>query len=233
MTRNRARPATIRCGPMPIRSASTGASTANRERAMHRRCSTSAGNRPSPGMESARGSRDQVLAPIADEREMHLPLARAVEKLRADTTYPAEFARAFGSAEITAEHADLALRPVPPHEGDRRCEVRSCGARREAEFTPEEKRGFELFGMEFDPRLGRRGADCFHCHGGYAFTDYAFHNVGFGDRRSQAQCSHRTRRRSRKIQDPIAAQCRPHRPLHARRALCHARRGGRALRPSA
>ena len=26
--------------------------------------------------------------------------------------------------------------------------------------------------------MGRRGADCFHCHGGANFTDHSFHNNG-------------------------------------------------------
>jgi cytochrome c peroxidase len=31
---------------------------------------------------------------------------------------------------------------------------------------------------EFEPRMGQRGADCFHCHGGALFTDSQFHNNG-------------------------------------------------------
>ena len=36
----------------------------------------------------------------------------------------------------------------------------------------------ELFAMEFDPARGKRGADCFHCHGGELFTDHRFRNNG-------------------------------------------------------
>ena len=31
---------------------------------------------------------------------------------------------------------------------------------------------------ERDPRLGAKGADCFHCHGGPLFTDHQFRNNG-------------------------------------------------------
>ena len=33
---------------------------------------------------------------------------------------------------------------------------------------------------ENDPRTGRLGADCFHCHGGALFSDHQFHNNGLG-----------------------------------------------------
>ena len=45
-------------------------------------------------------------------------------------------------------------------------------------MTDEEKRGFELFMTEYDPRRGLRGADCFHCHGGPLFQSQGFANNG-------------------------------------------------------
>ena len=50
--------------------------------------------------------------------------------------------------------------------------------RREVEFTAQEKRGFELFVTEHDPKRGLLGADCFHCHGGMLFTNHRFANNG-------------------------------------------------------
>jgi cytochrome c peroxidase len=50
--------------------------------------------------------------------------------------------------------------------------------RGEATLTDEEKRGFELFITEREPRMGSLGGDCFHCHGGALFTDHQFHNNG-------------------------------------------------------
>jgi cytochrome c peroxidase len=46
------------------------------------------------------------------------------------------------------------------------------------QLTDEEKRGFELFMTEYEPRMGQKGADCFHCHGGPLFSDHQFHNNG-------------------------------------------------------
>ena len=48
--------------------------------------------------------------------------------------------------------------------------------------TAEEQRGFELFLTEYDPRRGRIGADCFHCHGGALFSDFGFRNNGLARR---------------------------------------------------
>jgi cytochrome c peroxidase len=50
--------------------------------------------------------------------------------------------------------------------------------RGKADFSDDEKRGFELFMTEYDPRTGQLGADCFHCHGGPLFSDHQFHNNG-------------------------------------------------------
>jgi hypothetical protein len=48
----------------------------------------------------------------------------------------------------------------------------------QATLSEEEKRGFQLFVTEYDPRHGLTGADCFHCHGGALFSDFRFTNNG-------------------------------------------------------
>ena len=50
--------------------------------------------------------------------------------------------------------------------------------RGELELTELESRGLELFNSEFDPRQRQFGADCFHCHGGALFSDFAAKNNG-------------------------------------------------------
>ena len=91
--------------------------------------------------------------------------------------YPALFTEAFGSPEITAEKISLALEQFVltltsfDSKFDR-------ALRGEAKFTQPEQRGFELFMTEYEPRSGRFGADCFHCHGGALFSDHQFHNNG-------------------------------------------------------
>ncbi|MBX3390394.1 MAG: hypothetical protein KF691_13170 [Phycisphaeraceae bacterium] len=133
--------------------------------------------------------RDQALAPIQDEREMHQSLDAAVAKLRADPDYPALFEKAFGSPGITDERLGLALEQylLTLISGDSKFDR---AVRDEAQFTDEEKHGLTLFVLEFDPARGRLGADCFHCHGNELFTNNLFKNNGldseFSDRGRQS-----------------------------------------------
>jgi cytochrome c peroxidase len=95
----------------------------------------------------------------------------------AHQNYPALFAAAFGSPEITAEKISLALENYL-------LTLTSFNAkfdralRGEEKFTAEEQRGFELFSTEYDPRRGQFGADCFHCHGGPLFQSQGYANNG-------------------------------------------------------
>ena len=133
--------------------------------------------------------REQVIVPIQQADEMHTPLVEAVARLAATTNYPALFARAFGSEGITAERMALALEQflLTSTSYDSRFDramkaasgnsfMRAMGDR--ATLTEEEKRGFELFSTEYDPRRGFLGADCFHCHGGPLFSNHGFANNG-------------------------------------------------------
>ena len=51
-------------------------------------------------------------------------------------------------------------------------------ARGGAALTVQENRGLELFLTEYDPARGKRGGDCFHCHGGGLFSDFAARSNG-------------------------------------------------------
>lgn len=121
--------------------------------------------------------RAQALMPIQDHREMDETLERVTAKLARSGQYPALFEKAFGSPEITAEKIGLAVEnfvlTLTSHDSkfDR-------AQRGEDTLSPEEQRGFELFMMEREPRMGSFGADCFHCHGGPLFTDHQFRNNG-------------------------------------------------------
>jgi cytochrome c peroxidase len=122
--------------------------------------------------------RDAATAPISDDREMALPLDQAVARLAGDAEYREQFARAFGG-EVTSERIGLALeqflltRTAAESKFDR-------VLRGEAQLSEEEAQGFALFHTEYDPAHGKRGADCFHCHGGFDFSDHAFHDTGLG-----------------------------------------------------
>ena len=119
--------------------------------------------------------REQALIPIQDHQEMDETPDNVVTKLR--KTSIEHFARAFDSPEVTAERIGLALEnyllTLTSHDSkfDR-------AMRGEEKLSAQEQRGFELFMMEREPRMGSLGADCFHCHGGALFTDHQFRNNG-------------------------------------------------------
>lgn len=121
--------------------------------------------------------RDQVRAAITNPIEMKADPAVVVAELNRDAPLRARFAAAFGSPEITADRVDLALEQylltlvAADSKFDR-------SLRGQATLTEEEKQGFALFVTEYDPVRGRRGADCFHCHGGALFTDFALRSNG-------------------------------------------------------
>jgi len=131
--------------------------------------------------------REQVLMPIENALEMHESLSNVVQKLRAadkeakTTSYRLRFARAFGSGEVTPERITRALEQfvITQTSYDSKFDRVLGGA---AELTDEEKRGFELFHTEYDPRRGLYGADCFHCHGGPLFQSQTFANNGLDAR---------------------------------------------------
>jgi cytochrome c peroxidase len=119
--------------------------------------------------------REQALKPIQDHLEMDETLENIVSKL--EKTSKADFARAFDSDAITPERIGLALECflLTQTSFDSKFDRSMRG---EASLTDEEKRGFELFMTEYEPRMGQKGADCFHCHGGPLFSDHQFHNNG-------------------------------------------------------
>ncbi|MGJ8644758.1 MAG: MbnP family protein [Luteolibacter sp.] len=126
---------------------------------------------------SAPTLRDQAMIPIQDHREMDESLGNVTAKLKADPTYSPLFAAAFGSGEITSDNIGFALENflLTRLSFDSKLDQSIKG---QATLTPEEKRGFELFFTESEPRMSKLGADCFHCHGGAHFTDHSFHNNG-------------------------------------------------------
>jgi len=141
--------------------------------------------------------RAQALMPIQDHTEMDESLTNVVAKLQFCTSqrekaracnteignpksaidYPALFAAAFGSSEITPEKIGLALEQfvLTLTSFDSRFDRAMRG---KARLTADEQRGFELFMTEYEPRTGQLGADCFHCHGGANFSTHSFANNG-------------------------------------------------------
>lgn len=124
--------------------------------------------------------RDQALVPIQSSIEMHETLDHVITELESHDTYPRLFYFAFGSPAITTERLGIAIEQflLTQTSFDSRFDR---AARGEEELGEQERRGFELFMTEYDPRRGLLGADCFHCHGGAFFTDHRFHNNGLLD----------------------------------------------------
>ncbi len=118
--------------------------------------------------------RDQAKGPMENPVEMHETVTNVAAKLAASGDYP----------EITKDRMLLALEQFMFAQVS--CDSRFDRALNgEAELTEQEKRGFELFNTEYDPRRQQFGADCFHCHGGPLFQSQTFANNGldakFGD----------------------------------------------------
>lgn len=125
----------------------------------------------------AKSLREQVLMPIQDHREMDQTLEKVCETLTASPEDVLLFRDAFGSPGITAGKVSLALEQylLTLSARDSRFDRAFAG---KAALSDEEKRGFELFMTEYEPRTGQYGADCFHCHGGALFSDHQFHDNG-------------------------------------------------------
>lgn len=119
--------------------------------------------------------RAQALMPVEDHLEMDEKIENVAARLQ--KTAAADFEKAFGTPEVTPRRIGLAIEnfllTLTSHDSkfDR-------AMRGEAKLTPQEQRGFDLFMLEREPRLGTLGADCFHCHGGALFTDHQFRNNG-------------------------------------------------------
>ncbi|NDC80525.1 MAG: cytochrome C peroxidase [Verrucomicrobia bacterium] len=121
--------------------------------------------------------RQQVLMPVQEHDEMDESLDRVAKKLSSDSAYPPLFEKAFGTPKITAEKIALSLEQflLTLTSYRSKFDLAMAGL---TQLSPEEQRGFELFMTEYEPRMGQRGADCFHCHGAPLFTDHQFHNNG-------------------------------------------------------
>ena len=122
-------------------------------------------------------ARDQALKPIQDPLEMHETLENAVQKLEGMQMYRDQFVRAFGDDTITSERIGLAIEQfeftiISNHS---KFDHFMEGT---ATLSESEERGRVLFFREYDPFLGQKGGECFHCHGGFNFTNDQFMNNG-------------------------------------------------------
>lgn len=108
----------------------------------------------------------QPLAPITATNEMAEDVENVLNKLRADSAYPEQFRKAFGSPEINSQRM---LRAITQFVGsmvsaDSKYDKVKKGA---ATFTPMEAEGYALF-----------KANCATCHKEPLFTDLSYRNNG-------------------------------------------------------
>ena len=122
--------------------------------------------------------REQSLMPIQDTLEMHETLDNVVAKLSVDQDYVDQFIRAFGTDAITPERIALALEQFMHSIVSYNSKYDQFLAG-QAELTPSEERGRELFFTEYNPFFPElSGADCGHCHSGSNFENDRYMNNG-------------------------------------------------------
>ena len=121
--------------------------------------------------------RDQALEAIESPGEMAANLDTLTDYLTTHPDYPALFESAFGNKLATPENVGIAIEQfvLTLTSMDSKFDHAQRG---QAQLTPQEQRGFELFFTEYAPRRQLYGADCFHCHGGPFFSDFSFHHTG-------------------------------------------------------
>ena len=128
--------------------------------------------------------RDQALKPIQDPLEMNETLANVIQKLSTEKKYTDQFIRAFGDPLITEDRIGRAIEQFEfilisnNSKYDRY-------KRGETTLTNSEERGRSLFFTEFDPNGIKKGAECFHCHATFNFTNNEYMNNGLDSETEQ------------------------------------------------
>lgn len=114
----------------------------------------------------------QVLAPIADPREMGFGHGAMLDRLSNISGYSRYFAATFGSPSVTTERVAAALADyVRTRRSGNAPYDRWAYGREVKAMSAEAQRGSEIFFFR-----GR----CASCHAGFNFSDGLFHNLGVG-----------------------------------------------------
>jgi cytochrome c peroxidase len=118
----------------------------------------------------ARSLEEQVAGPIESPDEMAQPMTAVVARLAADPATVRAFAQAFPDMpEVNAKNLAKAIATYERTFVSPETRFDRWIAGDEHALTQREIAGFRLF-------TGKAG--CIKCHGGFAFTDYAFHDIG-------------------------------------------------------
>ncbi|MFN8281259.1 MAG: cytochrome c peroxidase [Saprospiraceae bacterium] len=128
---------------------------------------------------------EQALKPIQDPLEMNEKLQNVVNKIQSEKKYREQFIRAFGNDSVSSEKIALAIEQFEFAMITNNSKYDQW-KRGENALSPEEERGRKLFFTENDPQRNLRGAECFHCHGGFNFTNDEFMNNGLDAESNQS-----------------------------------------------
>lgn len=125
----------------------------------------------------AKTAQQQALMPIQDPKEMDMNLAKAIERLNAHPSYPAQFKAVFDKNTITADTLAAALvafeRTLRPPEslfGQFISAAYETPTTAVGMLNDAQLRGLHLF---------RTKAKCMTCHNGPLLSDNQFHVTGF------------------------------------------------------
>jgi cytochrome c peroxidase len=121
------------------------------------------------GWSGMAGSLDkQALIPIAAAHEMNLPIAEAVQRLRANSTYANRFQQVYGEA-VNETNLPAALASFEAIQFSPKNRVDEYKEGNTSVLSAAERRGLDLFDGK---------ARCSGCHSGANFTDESFRNNG-------------------------------------------------------
>ena len=126
---------------------------------------------------TAKSIREQALKALRNPQEMGANEKELLKKISDEESYKKLFRNAFREASPTMDQIGVALEQfvISLTSMDSKFDRAVRGG---DPLSQKEKRGFDLFFTEYDPRQKLYGADCFHCHGGPFFSDFRAHDNG-------------------------------------------------------
>ena len=132
---------------------------------------------------TAKSIREQALKALRNPQEMGANEKELLKKISDEESYKQLFRNAFREASPTMDQIGVALEQfvISLTSMDSKFDRAVRGG---DPLSQKEKRGFDLFFTEYDPRQKLYGADCFHCHGGPFFSDFRAHDNGLKKRPS-------------------------------------------------
>jgi cytochrome c peroxidase len=110
-----------------------------------------------------------AFTPITQPKNMNLPEATLIERLKAAPDYVSRFAEAFDDGAITRQNIEKALATYERSIVSGEAPFDRWVNGDENAISPAAKRGFVLFTTK---------AHCSECHSGWTFTDNSFHDIG-------------------------------------------------------